>query len=66
MINYKEFEVIKALLDKKEKTPKEIFDNTHHYVFKNVEEVQELLLSLEKKHYLSNLVIQLDLHIMSV
>lgn len=54
MITYKEFEVIRTVLDKKAKSAQEIFDKTLYYVFKDVEEVDELIGSLEKKGYLKN------------
>lgn len=52
MINYKEFEVIKTLLNGEQKSSEQIFNETHHYVFRNVEEVDLLLDNLEKKHYI--------------
>ena len=54
MINYKEFEVIKALLNGEKKSAQTIYDETHHYVFKSVAEVEELLNSLSSKRYLSD------------
>lgn len=52
MINYKEFEVVKAMLCKSLVSPEEIYQNTHHYVFKSVDEVEELIASLEEKGYI--------------
>lgn len=54
MINYKEFEVIKTILDKKADSAEKIYSETQHYVFKSVEEVEELIEALEKKGYLLN------------
>lgn len=54
MISYKEFEVVKALLDGKSHSADEIFADTHYYVFKDKEEVAELKDSLEAKGYLTN------------
>lgn len=54
MINYKEFEVIKTMLNKGISAPDEIYASTHHYVFKNIEEVREHIISLVKKGYLQN------------
>ncbi len=55
MISYKEFEVIRSMLKSEEiKTPRQIFDDKHYYAFKSVEEVGELLGSLEKKGYIQN------------
>ena len=54
MINYKEFEVIKALLNGNKKTARDIFNDTHHYVFKNCDEVKEILEKLEKHHFTEN------------
>ena len=54
MINYKEFEVIKAMLCKGISDAKEIFENTHHYVFKNIDEVESLIEGLEYKGYVAN------------
>ena len=60
MITYKEFEVIRTLL-KAEGKPQNIaeyvFTNKHYYVFKSVEEVEELTASLEKKGYLKDGVV---------
>lgn len=52
MINYKEFEVINAILCKGLSTAAEIYKNTHHHVFKSVKEVEEQIFSLEYKGYL--------------
>lgn len=54
MINYKEFEVIKTILLKSIFSADEIYKNTHHYVFKDAEEVRELIDGLQKKGYLSD------------
>lgn len=54
MINYKEFEVLKAIICKRVTGAEEIYENTHHYVFKGVDEVEELLESLKKKGYVDN------------
>lgn len=54
MITYKEFEVVKALLDGKKHTAQEIYKETHHNVFKDVDEVDYLSKSLEEKGYLCN------------
>lgn len=54
MITYKEFEVIKTMLNKRLSTPIDIYANIHHYVFKDAEEVAEQIFSLEKKGYVSN------------
>ncbi len=55
MISYKEFEVIRSMLKSEEiKTPRQIFDDKHYYAFKSVEEVGELLGSLEEKGYVRN------------
>lgn len=54
MINYKEFEVIKAMVCKGLNEPEEIYNATHHYVFKSSEEVCELIGSLEKKGYVKD------------
>ncbi len=55
MISYKEFEVIRSIL-KTEEVPDDlvayIYNNKHYYVFKSEEEVEELIISLEKKGYL--------------
>lgn len=57
MITYKEFEVIRTLL-KASKAPENlasyVYANKHYYAFKSEEEVTELIVSLEKKGYLSN------------
>lgn len=53
MINYKEFEVIKAMQCKNFANAQDIYDNTHHYVFRNVEEVAALMDGLEKKGYIA-------------
>lgn len=54
MINYKEFEVIKTLLNGGQVEPAVLYKNTKHYVFKDVEEVVKLIAGLEKKGYLRN------------
>ncbi len=54
MITYKEFEVIRSMMKKEDmQSPQEIYDDKHYYVFKSVEEVADLLSSLEKKGYVS-------------
>lgn len=52
MINYKEFEVVKAMICKNLASSEDIYKNTHHYVFKSVDEVDELIASLERKGYI--------------
>lgn len=52
MITYKEFEVIRTVLDKDTRTAQEVFDKTLYYVFKDVAEVESLVESLQKKGYL--------------
>ena len=64
MINYKEFEVIQTIL--KMELPvndiaEEVYHKVHYYVFKSVDEVRELISSLEKKGYLSRNLLILDL-----
>ena len=57
MITYKEFEVIRTILKRKnsgEDDAQRIYDNVHYYVFKSPEEVAELLVSLEKKGYVKS------------
>lgn len=54
MINYKEFEVIKAIICKKAYSAEEILKSPIHYVFRNIEEVKQLIESLESKGYLKN------------
>lgn len=54
MINYKEFEVIKTMLAKELFFAADIYSNTTHYVFKDADEVKELITSLEKKGYLKD------------
>lgn len=51
MINYKEFEVVKAMLCQKLISPENIYANTHHDVFESVEEVRTLMTALERKGY---------------
>lgn len=54
MINYKEFEVIKTILNQGVSAAEAIYANTHHYVFKDADEVKALVVSLEKKGYLKD------------
>lgn len=54
MISYKEFEVIKTVLHKNCSDAESIYRNTHHYVFKSADEVQDLICGLEQKGYLSD------------
>lgn len=54
MINYKEFEVIKAMVCRKLTSPNDIYCATHHYVFKSPSEVQVLINSLERKGYVKD------------
>ena len=55
MINYKEFEVIRAMLKNEvHSTPLDIYNNKHYYVFKSIQEVTELMDTLEKKGYIAN------------
>ena len=54
MITYKEFEVLRTILKRKNTgldNAQSIYNNVHYYVFKSREEVSELLESLEKKGY---------------
>ena len=52
MINYKEFEVVKALLKGTACEAADIYQSIHHYAFKDVDEVAELMASLEAKGYI--------------
>ncbi|ACV22269.1 CTP:phosphocholine cytidylyltransferase involved in choline phosphorylation for cell surface LPS epitopes [Slackia heliotrinireducens] len=54
MITYKEFEVVKALLDGTVKDAEQIYKQTRHYVFKDADEVSELMRGLEAKGYLAD------------
>lgn len=57
MITYKEFEVIRTLLktkDKPENIAEYVFTNRQYYVFKSLDEVKDLLFSLNRKGYLLN------------
>lgn len=54
MINYKEFEVIKSMVCKNLYRADDIFLNTHHYVFEEIEEVQVLIDGLIEKGYVKN------------
>ncbi len=51
MINYKEFEVLKAMFCNNLSTAKEIFEIIHHKAFKSKKEVELSISSLEKKGY---------------
>ena len=55
MITYKEFEVIRTLLKRKESfedLAEFIYTHKHYYVFKNIDEVRQIINSLEEKGYL--------------
>jgi len=52
MINYKEFEILKALMKGNEITAEEIYKSVHHKVYMNVDEVKNLLNSLSKRQYI--------------
>lgn len=54
MITYKEFEVAKALAQNGALDAQAIYDGARYYVFKNVDEVEGLLGSLESKGYVEN------------
>ena len=57
MITYKEFEVIRTMLKLPQETEdiaKAVYENVHYYAFKSVDEVKELLASLDKKGYVKN------------
>ncbi len=55
MIQYKEFDVIRTILMYPEwKSPIDIYNHKHYYAFRSVEEVEELVRSLEKKGYLKD------------
>lgn len=57
MINYKEFEVIQTMLKSREPIadiPGWVLANKHYYVFQSVEEIAELVDSLEKKGYIAD------------
>lgn len=54
MITYKEFEIIRTMLtmpETVEDLASYVYENKHYYVFKSREEIQELLISLERKGY---------------
>ena len=53
MITYKEFEIVKALLNGP-KNADEIYAATRHYVFKDASDVERHVKSLETKGYLAN------------
>lgn len=55
MINYKEFEVIRTLIKRKEASDnlaKSVYENIPYYVFESQDEVSELVAGLERKGYL--------------
>ncbi|MBQ7145888.1 MAG: phosphotransferase [Lachnospiraceae bacterium] len=55
MITYKEFEIINTMLKAKEEIlnlPEYVYKNVHYYCFKNVEEVAQLVESLNSKNYI--------------
>ena len=57
MITYKEFEVIRSLLNadcSAADAAKYVYDNKHYYVFKSADEVAELIASLEKKGFIKD------------
>ncbi len=55
MISYKEFEVIRAMLEEKgAKTAAEVYANMNYYVFKSESEVNDLIAALERKGFVSN------------
>ena len=56
MITYKEFEVIRAMLNCDEcldDIPLYVMEHMHYYVFKSQEEIKKLVISLEKKRYIA-------------
>lgn len=57
MITYKEFEVVRSVLELKgefKNLAEEIYNHKLYYVFKDVNEVDKLIDSLEEKNYLEN------------
>ena len=57
MITYKEFEVIRSLLNadcSAADAANYVYDNKHYYVFKSADEVAELIASLEKKGFIKD------------
>ncbi len=57
MISYKEFEVINALIKAGgpvEDVPKYVYKNVHYYAFKSQSEVEELVLGLKEKGYITD------------
>ena len=57
MITYKEFEVIRAMLNCDEcldDIPLYVMEHMHYYVFKSQEEIKKLVISLEKKRYIAD------------
>lgn len=52
MINYKEFEVIKAMVCRGAVSAEDVYNNTYHNVFESVDEVKKLICSLENKNYI--------------
>lgn len=56
MISYKEFEVIRTMLSMEtvvEDIPAYVYEHVHYYVFRNREEVEQLLCALEHKGYVA-------------
>lgn len=56
MITYKEFEVFRGIIKGHGNCPnvaQSIYDNTHYRVFKDVDEVNEIYLSLINKGYVN-------------
>jgi CTP:phosphocholine cytidylyltransferase-like protein/thiamine kinase-like enzyme len=54
MINYKEFEVLKAIIKGCKCEPSTIFSHTKYSTFRDIEEIQNLIKELEQKGYLLN------------
>lgn len=57
MINYKEFEIIRTLVantSQQTDIAAYVYASKPYYVFKSLEEVQDLILSLERKGYIKN------------
>lgn len=57
MITYKEFEVIRTMLKAQDISgdlASYVYESKHYYVFRSKEEVEELILDLEKKGYVAN------------
>lgn len=57
MLNFKEFEVIKILVKTEVNSIEDIYEASQYYVFKDVDELNEVVSKLQKEGYINNFIL---------